>query len=370
MLKQFAVRNYKGFKDEITIDFSKYKEYQFNRHVIQNNLLTKGVIYGKNGSGKTNLGLALFDITLHLVDKQQSTNEFTNYLNAGSVESHATFEYVFQFGDSCVTYKYLKSDAKNLLFEELLINQSKVYSYNYRTKLGDFENMDLVDASTLQTNNKDINISILRYIKNNTIQTDKTLLSQLFKFVEHMLWFRSLNENEYIGYRTGGDVLLTTIIKNGLLSDYEKFLNEADINLTLTTKKDVTGTEIIYARFSENKLVNFWEIASNGTRALTLYYYWSHKFSDISFLFIDEFDAFYHTELSELILKKLTESKAVQALVTTHNTALMTNNILRPDCYFILTKNKLTPLTDCTERELREGHNLEKMYRNGEFAIK
>lgn len=369
MLKKFTVRNYKGFKDEITIDFSKYKEYQFNKHVIQNNLLTKGVIYGKNGSGKTNFGLALFDITLHLVDKQQSLHEFTNYLNAGSVETHATFEYIFQFYDTTVIYKYYKLDAKHLLFEELLINQSKVYSYNYRTKLGDFENMDLVGANTLQTDNKDINISMLRYIKNNTIQTEKTILSQLFHFVEHMLWFRSLNENEYIGYKTGMDFLLNTITKNGLLNDYEHFLNEADINLKLTTKKDVTGVEIIYARFPDNKLVNFWEIASNGTKALTLYYYWSHKFSDISFLFIDEFDAFYHTELSEFILKKLSESKAVQAIVTTHNTALMTNNILRPDCYFILTKNKLTPLTDCTERELREGHNLEKMYRNGEFAI-
>lgn len=369
MLKQFSVRNYKGFKDTITIDFSKYKEYQFNSHVIQSNLLTKGVIYGKNGTGKTNLGLALFDITLHLVDKQQSLHEFTNYLNAGSVESHATFEYVFQFVDTVVTYKYHKKDAKHLLFEELVINQKKVYSYNYQLKLGDFENMDLVNASTLQTSDKDINISMLRYIKNNTIQTEKSTLSQLFKFVEHMLWFRSLNENEYIGYKSGIDFLLNTITKNGLLSDYEKFLNEADINLKLTTSKDVTGAEIIYARFPDNKLVNFWEIASNGTKALTLYYYWSHRFSDISFLFIDEFDAFYHTELSELILKKLTESKAVQALVTTHNTALMTNNILRPDCYFILTKNKLTPLTECTERELREGHNLEKMYRNGEFTI-
>lgn len=369
MLKKFSVRNYKGFKDTIAIDFSKFKDYQFNKHVINKNILSKGVIYGKNGTGKTNLGLALFDITLHLIDKQQSLYEFTNYLNAGSIESHATFEYVFEFGDTTIIYRYHKVDAKHLVFEELVINDQKVYSYNYNAKRGDFENMDLVNANTLQTNNKDINISLLRYIKNNTIQTEKSILSQLFNFVEHMLWFRSLNENEYIGYKSGVDFLLSTITKNGLLNDYENFLNEADINLKLTTRKDVTGAEVIYAQFPDNKLVNFWEIASNGTKALTLYYYWSHRFSDISFLFIDEFDAFYHTELSELILKKLTESKAVQALVTTHNTALMTNNILRPDCYFILTKNKLTPLTDCTERELREGHNLEKMYRNGEFKL-
>lgn len=367
MLKQFTVRNYKGFKEPIVIDFSRFREYQFNKHVVQKNLISKGVIYGKNGTGKTNLGLALFDITIHLVDKQQSTYEFTNYLNAGSIESHASFEYVFNFNESEVIYRYHKKDARTLVFEELIVNKSKVFSYNYNSKRGDFENMSVVNADTLVTNNKDISISFLRYIKNNTIQTSKSILSQLFNFIEHMLWFRSLDANEYIGYTTGVDSILNSIIKKGLLKDYEKFLNEADINLNLTTAKDVTGAEVLYARFSDNKLVNFWEIASNGTRALTLYYYWSQRFSDISMLFIDEFDAFYHTELSELILKKLTDSKTIQALVTTHNTALMSNNILRPDCYFILTKNKLTPLTDCTERELREGHNLEKMYRNGEF---
>lgn len=40
---------------------------------------------------------------------------------------------------------------------------------------------------------------------------------------------------------------------------------------------------------------------------------------------------------------------------------------MRPDCYFILTKNKLTSFANATNRELREGHNLEKLYMSGEF---
>lgn len=47
---------------------------------------------------------------------------------------------------------------------------------------------------------------------------------------------------------------------------------------------------------------------------------------------------------------------------------LMTNKIMRPDCLFILSsRGTLTALCDATERELREGHNLEKMYIRGEF---
>lgn len=43
------------------------------------------------------------------------------------------------------------------------------------------------------------------------------------------------------------------------------------------------------------------------------------------------------------------------------------NGILRPDCYFLMEGNRVRAFSDLTERELREGHNLEKLYRGGEF---
>ena len=54
--------------------------------------------------------------------------------------------------------------------------------------------------------------------------------------------------------------------------------------------------------------------------------------------------------------------------MTTHNTNLMTNQLMRPDCVFILSRDgRITALCDATDRELREGHNLEKLYIGGEF---
>lgn len=63
----------------------------------------------------------------------------------------------------------------------------------------------------------------------------------------------------------------------------------------------------------------------------------------------------------------LEEMSWCQKILTSHNTNLLTNRIMRPDCYFILTKDKLTSLANATKRELREGHNLEKLYMSGEF---
>ena len=90
--------------------------------------------------------------------------------------------------------------------------------------------------------------------------------------------------------------------------------------------------------------------------------------SEVSFVFIDEFDAFYHHELSRLIIKKLKES-GIQFVVTTHNTSIMSNDMMRPDCYYLMNTRKIRSLAQCTEKELREAHNIEKIYKAGAFYV-
>lgn len=47
--------------------------------------------------------------------------------------------------------------------------------------------------------------------------------------------------------------------------------------------------------------------------------------------------------------------------------SVMTNDLLRPDCYFLIENNAIKDLSVSTDKELREAHNLEKMYRAGKF---
>lgn len=84
-------------------------------------------------------------------------------------------------------------------------------------------------------------------------------------------------------------------------------------------------------------------------------------------VFIDEFDAFYHYELSESVQKRLRRISDVQVFTTTHNTDLMSNDLLRPDCYFLLENNSINAISELTEKELRQAHNLQKMYKAGAF---
>ena len=45
----------------------------------------------------------------------------------------------------------------------------------------------------------------------------------------------------------------------------------------------------------------------------------------------------------------------------------MSNDLLRPDGYFLLENNSIKAIADLTDKELRQAHNLQKMYKAGAF---
>ena len=128
-------------------------------------------------------------------------------------------------------------------------------------------------------------------------------------------------------------------------------------------------TQKVLIERHQNGPIVFEQCASSGAKNLQLFFYWSKQFQNVSFLFIDEFDAFYHNDPARNIVKYVSELNDIQIILTTHNSSLASNDLLRPDCYFMLDKGKLAAFVDITDRELREGHNIEKMLRNGEFSI-
>ena len=159
------------------------------------------------------------------------------------------------------------------------------------------------------------------------------------------------------------------ISDNNLAKEFQKFLLDlagikTDLDIVQLTQPI---PQKILVEKHKKKMFAFEQIASSGSRALELLFYWSKRFDEVSFLFMDEFDAFYHFDLARNVIKYIIDYDNIQVVFTTHNPNLATNEMLRPDCYFILENGKLTSFADSTERELREGHNLEKMLRNGEF---
>ncbi|WFA07922.1 ATP-binding protein [Tissierella sp. Yu-01] len=363
MIKLFEVSGFKNFNEKITLDFSDVRDYRFNTDCITDNLISKLIVYGKNSVGKSNLGLAVFDIVSHLTSNNITPGIYNYYLNVANPNDYAEFHYIFKFDKQIIDYLYRKDEKQNLIFEKLCLNQNMLFEYDYKTRDGDIEGIKKI-VPTLNWVFQGTD-SILKYVINNSVMDDLHPLRQMMHFVSNMLWFRSLDENRYIGYKNKSDDYFDFIFADDNLNEFESFLHDSGIEENLVVKKDNDGIRRLY--FDTNKSLPFFAVASSGTKALYTFYYWYKTAKDVSFMFIDEFDSFYHFELAESIVLMLEKMKNTQVALTSHNTNLLTNRIMRPDCYFILTKNKLTSFANATDRELREGHNLEKLYMSGEF---
>ena len=363
MIKLFEVTGFKNFHNTITLDFSDIRDYKFNAQCITNDLISKMLIYGKNSIGKSNFGLALFDIVSHLSSKNVTPGLYDYYLNASSLDDYAEFHYVFSFDQHLIDYRYRKDEKQVLIYEKLFLDDALLYEYDYNKNRGNTEGIRNL-APTLNWAFQDLDC-ILKYMINNTVLDDSHPLRQMMRFVGNMLWFRSLDENRYMGYKSKSNDYYDYIFEGDNLAEFESFLHSAGIEENLTAQTDVDGKQRLY--FDTDTPLPFFRVASNGTKALYNFFYWYKTAGDVSLMFIDEFDAFYHYELSESIVSILERMENTQVIITSHNTNLLTNKIMRPDCYFILTKDKLTSFANATTRELREGHNLEKLYMSGEF---
>lgn len=370
MLTKFSVRNFKSFNQDFVFDLNNTNGYTFNKESVSEGIVENAIVYGRNGIGKSNLGLAIFDIIGHLTDTEHGDVEYANYLNALNEEKVATFKYEFLLGQNKVVYTYQKNENRVLVYEQLLIDEQLIAEID-RSK----NNIATVNLKGTESLNKDIrnlHLSVIKYIKNNSVLVEdviNTVFLNFLKFIDGMLFFRSLDGNSYLGIETGSKDIQEDIIERGNVEGLEEFLNKAGIECKLRVVKE--SEKRIIAFDFEGKTISFYRIASQGTRSLTLFYFWLQRLKEqekVSFLFIDEFDAFYHHELSRLIVEEL-KKLTIQFVLTTHNTSIMSNDLLRPDCYFIMTKNEINSLSKSTSKELREAHNLEKMYKSGTFNV-
>lgn len=363
MLQEFKVRNYKNFRDEIIFSLKSSKNYEFNRSLVRNGVIKDCLIVGENASGKTNLGYAIFDIIRHLTDKARQ--EIALYSNLYNADATVEFEYTFLFEKWELKYRYAKKDALSLMWEQIFVNGKKILENSpveAKTTLKGTENLDL--------SKWDRSISLVKYIYANTVLDKEDNVCKVFyafmAFVNRMLWFSSTEGNWYMGFSNiGGNLFEAIARKEGAVEKLQVFLQNCGIFYQLLTKDNGEGKNV-YCKMGE-KEVQLSSLISSGTRSLIFFFFWYIQMEECSFIYVDEFDAFYHTDLAREVVRKIIEIPDTQAVITSHNTDLMSNDLLRPDCIFKLEDNRIRPFSELTDKALREAHNLQKMYKAGAF---
>lgn len=365
MLAEFRVRNYKNFRDELRFSLESNKNYEFNQEAIYNGIIKDSVIVGYNASGKTNLGLAVMDIVNHLTDRKWMDKPGSFYSNLYNQDDVVSFVYKFKFDSCFLEYVYEKKDMERVIRESVKIDGKKVIVND-----GERAFVDLKGAQTLNLDNWDNPISFVKYVYANTVLDKEDKYCKVFlkfmKFVNQMLWISSTEGLIIVGSAsTSGDLLEAICSLENGVENLEFFLREAGLGFKLVARDKGQG-KTVYCQMG-NREVLFAPLMSSGTRSLVFLFLWYMQRENLSFIFIDEFDAFYHTDLSIAVINKLMAEENIQVVFTSHNTDIISNELLRPDCYFKLEDNTIQPFCDLTDKALREAHNLQKMYKAGAF---
>ena len=245
MLAEFRVKNYKNFRDELRFSLESGKNYEFNQEAVQNGIIKDSVVIGYNASGKTNLGLAMMDIIVHLTNQKWSKGYSLFYSNLYSQDDIVSFVYKFKFDTHVLEYAYEKEDQEHVIRETVKIDGKKVLVNDIEVCF-----VNLKGAETLNLDNWDGSISLVKYVYANTIldKEDKEcfVFLQFLNFVNQMVWLSSTEGLRSLGTDLSGGNLLEAIcnLKSGA-EELEAFLREAGLAYKLVIRDKGKGKRFI-----------------------------------------------------------------------------------------------------------------------------
>ena len=220
MLKKFEVKGFKSFENKFTLDLAKAYNDNSNIETVDNGIIRVCSIFGKNGSGKSNLGLALLDAMNHLTDSREKTSIVTNpYLNLDR-NDFAEFTYYFSFGNDDIIYNYRKAAVDELLYERVDINGNIAIEYYYVEKKGC---CNLKGAENLKLDLKGRCLSITKYVRNNSVLEDNEeniAFKKFYNYIENMILINSFDLNRCFGCECRGELIESYIVKSGKLKNF------------------------------------------------------------------------------------------------------------------------------------------------------
>lgn len=423
MIQELRFKNFKSFKDEVTLSFEATKDNTFeDYHVVEVvpgvRLLRFAMIYGANASGKSNLLDAIDFLQEFFFSKADDITEPTGVIpfKLDAVTPGEPSEFSLKFYVGATKYWYeLKLTPTQVLSEKLYFYDSVQPKKLFDRKLENGQSVITFNPATVKISaaakeeislkclpnmsffaaRNQVNIAIEKidlakeWLKNNlmpmisprSIMFDYTsakmhnnanLKSYLLDFVRQADFNISDVRSDKVTEMIPQAVLDIVLANDNASADLkEKLKAEPSIDKIRTmfehTVRNERGTET-YMMSTESQ--------SEGTRrtfGIEAAVY--EAMETESFLFIDEIESSLHPDLVEFILQKFLSKKSrAQMLVTTHYDMLLNSvgdDLIRKDSVWFTEKkeNGSSDLYSLVEyKGLNRISSFQKAYRNGVFG--
>lgn len=406
MLNKFSVTNYLSFKDTNTIDFTTTENYTD----LKENTFKKGDVryhkvmgvFGYNASGKSNLLKAIMFVRQFVLNSaltSVSTNKIPvqPFKLSDSTDSFSTFEIELKIGDQTYIYGFQADEdkiAKEWLKQKKYNKTLFIRKNNEITKV----NKDFKETKTVRTPIKSNALLISLLAVSNT--PIATAIADEMKQIEIVLnsdkgvvldyTFNNFAKNEEYREAIKGFVLeadiniqdVKALEKPVSAEEYTQKVPPMFRNLIAGTpgnffERQLTTTHNVYD--SKGKIVkevdfNFFDESFGTQQFFALSGVVVNAIKDGKMVFIDELDSSLHSFLTKYIIKYFVSRehnpKNARLFFTTHDTNILSREILRRDQILFVDKNKLGESEVYTLAELgeRKDRNYEERYLDGRYG--
>ena len=412
MLIEFKAKNFTSFKNEVTfsmVSSEKLQELSNNRIEIEADfhLLKSASIFGANASGKSNLlnalGFIIAFLQRSMIDSQEGKRNFKNLtfsLDNSSKVSPTEFEISFLLKKKIVTYNFALSQG-DVSSESLVIDDDLIFKRKFN---------EIVDySSDFFKTEEELN---LKFSLTNSNSLFLTVLSVTnTKIAEDIIEYLTENINFLSGYGNNAKFTKNAIKENkSYKSKVLDLLKVADFNITdLDIKQHKfeikpfgdSDTEIpkeiveeardeatrllsrhnIYdseGMIVDSKLFDVERFESSGTRVfLSLAGPIINVLEKGGVLVIDEADALLHPLVTKYLIELFNdiENTHSQLIITSHNSNILDQELLRRDQIWFVEKDELeiSHLTALSEYKfngsvVRSDERYAKNYLRGKYG--
>lgn len=404
MLIQFSFKNFKSFKDEVTLDLSATKITEFKERIVSignEKILPVAAIYGANASGKSNLYNAFEYMSKYVInsfqygDEEEKFEQFrpTPFLfETTSSQSESSFEIYFTLPHDKTekTYNYGFCINKEGVTEEWLNSKAKT-SRNYNTIF--YRNTEELDLSGFPKSSRD-NIQVA--LEKQVLIISLGAKLKIGKCKDIRDWFMS---NEFADFANPvTNFFMSHQLPKGFINDKHVQQKVVDYFASFDeTIKDFKIEDIpqnddyeekkvkihaLHKMIGSNELAEIpLELESAGTlKMFALYPELQEVLEKGSVFFIDELNARLHPLLVRnfllTFLNPEINTKHAQLLFTTHDTWQLSNQLLRRDEIWFVEKDNtgvstlysLADFKDDDGTPIRKDESYEKNYLIGKYG--
>ena len=376
MLIQFTFKNFKSFRDEVSLDLSATKITEHEEHIVEianDKLLRVAAIYGANASGKSNVYNAFEYMTYYVLEsfkfgdedgrrrkKEEDYQKVIPFLfDENSRNQETTFEvfYVDNAEQTGKIYQYGFSLKDSEVVEEWLYSKAKTARNTYRTifyrKSGEELEMNGFGKNHVENIKSALNKESLIVSLGAKLRIAKLKKVRDWFLENEVVNFGDPAENYFRSRMLPHGFVTSKDIQKNVVEYFSSFDESIqDFSVEEIPQEDGKETEKNYQIDTFHKMADSDKTVSislsqesNGTlKMFALYPSLKEVLEHGAVLFVDELNARLHPLLvRNIILTFLSpeiNTKNAQLIFTTHDVWQFSNELLRRDEIWMVDKKQ------------------------------